>query len=146
MSPFFISYIKRTCSCNNCKASPREGYKLCENHLAYARRKWMTWQTERRAKGLCISCDRKGVLAAGLRNKLGHRIAAKGVRLLRCRHHTMLNRERCALWCRLHPEAYQRSREREKRMLDAGLCRCAEHNRLKGGFRRCEDCRKRGRR
>lgn len=129
MSEFFVKTFNKRTPCAHCKHAKlvigKRVYSLCEAHLDEARERWRCWQEQRRAEGKCISCDCKSFHG-----------------WLRCRKHTLINRERCKRWVVMHKEHQaQRHKERKEYWFAQGLCVCGAHNPLTDGYRRCDDCR-----
>lgn len=131
MSPFFIkTYLKDT-KCRGCEKSKliigKKAYSVCSEHLKAARDKWRNWSVIRREQGLCCYCHRKSY---------------KG--WLRCKFHTLENREKCLRWIEEHPEHYHEAWMKKKKLMEAGFCpTCKEHRPLPTGFKRCDPCRAR---
>lgn len=129
MSPVYIKEIQSTKCGNVCKNEKLGKYSLCAKHLEYARNTWRIWQKERRDQGRCCFCHLKSF---------------KG--FLRCKKHTLENRERCKAWARLHPYRHREEWERRKRWTAMGLClACPTHSPVIPGRTRCADCTERRR-
>lgn len=125
MSPFFISEIKRTNRCKDCKADAIEGYSVCLKHLEEAKTRWANWSVERRAAGKCCYCNNKSFNG-----------------WLRCRKHTKINREKCKVWMAANGKRLWE--ERKAATLATGLChKCKARNPVIPGTFRCEECKRR---
>ena len=135
MSEFFIRTFKREHKCGHCpKRAFRRGdrtYSLCPRHLVTAREKWANWAVRRRSEAKCCYCHRKSYNG-----------------WLRCRFHTLVNRENCRAW---QEENYEEKRAKEhERWLKAakmlklfGICPACKVRKVEGDFKRCAPCRKR---
>lgn len=151
MSEFFVKKFNQANKCPGCKSAKlkvgKRVYSLCATHLTKAREGWRRWAAERRGCGRCISCDRKAWNGGKRINALGRRIPGGKV-WLRCKKHTLENREKCAAWTReqlkANPAFFSDKWEALKaRYLNNGLCICSGHPPLPAGFKRCDKCRAR---
>lgn len=151
MSEFFVKKFNQTTKCGQCKDAKlkvgRRIYSLCQDHLAKARDHWRNWARERRNCGRCISCDKKAWDGGSRLNRRGYRVPGGKV-WLRCKQHTLENREKCRLWTeeqvKQNPRYFTEKWEGvQQRFLANGLCICAGHPPLPAGFKRCDKCRRR---
>lgn len=128
MTAFFVKTFKKrhTKRCAHCRKDKVSGYSLCDRHLVAARERFRSWSNTRRKEHKCILCDRKPMKT-----------------WLRCRLHTKINRNRCAIWGSQHPDYAHKQWLKRKKYIDVGLCVCRAHNPLPVGKRRCDPCRTR---
>jgi hypothetical protein len=125
MSPFYIKEFRKTHKCNLCEDSVKDGRHFCREHLEEARLKWQLWAVTRRAEGKCCFCGRKSFNG-----------------WLRCRKHTMINRERCRAWMKLH--GHQVWLDVKAETLRTGLCQHCRNNRpVIPGTLGCLNCKRR---
>src|SRR6185369_6802169 len=66
--------------------------RRCTPHLEKALAGWNKFVAERRATGTCVNCREPSVAGE-----------------LRCAKHKEINRAKCLLWSRVHPDAKKRS-------------------------------------
>jgi hypothetical protein len=134
MSPHYVKEFKRENPCLSCPkrlATPTApGRAFCPGHLIAARLGWRTWAVERRTKGLCCECDRRGHLDRNRKE-----------RNCRCKAHRERNRVKCARWVRENPSAGARAYAKRRDIINSGYCICPMRNALKPRQRRCDDCR-----
>lgn len=137
MSGFFVKLFKKENKCPKCpKKKLKRGdktYSLCTNHLLRARAAWENWTERRRDEAKCCYC---------------HRASYNG--WLRCRIHTLINRENCRNWTIRNYDAVK-AKDRaywaaKKGLPDRGFCaNCKDQRPIEPGYRRCAPCRQRRR-
>lgn len=129
MSTYFINRYRNKSKCPGCKNTKLsiggKQYSMCRAHLDKLREQWRCWQEQRREEGKCISCNGKSFNG-----------------WLRCKEHTLQNREKCKRWMAANKEyVSKKTIERREFWIGNGMCICKAHNPLPEGRKRCEPCR-----
>jgi hypothetical protein len=134
MSGFYVKKFNRENKCPQCQRARlvrgSKTYSICATHLEKARVGWMSWAARRRGEGRCCYCDRKSYNG-----------------YIRCRSHTLSNREKCRAWGAAHPERGHEDYLLRLRFYAAhGLClKCKDHNKAVAGTQTCQPCKDRRR-